>query len=309
MSNATSIVVSQTVKHSPYNYTPSESIAILAIVLFSVSAATHLGQAVWWRTWWLLPTACFCGILEILGWSGRLWSSISPLAQIPFQIQITCTIIAPTPLLAANFVIFGRIIERLGSQYSRLTPKWYTIIFCSCDVVSLVIQGIGGGLAATAHKPENAKKGGNIMLGGIAFQLIVICLFTSCVAEFFYRYLTDSPIRAYQSTISSTGKFTKRIKFLTFAMSFVTLLLFIRAIYRTAELSDGWNGRIISTQVYFNVLDGAMVILSIYTYNIFHPGFLLCDADVSSNSKKVTTIYLNDNGSQKNPMPSQQSFV
>lgn len=29
----------------------------------------------------------------------------------------------PTPLLAANFVIFGRIIHRLGTQYSRLSPK------------------------------------------------------------------------------------------------------------------------------------------------------------------------------------------
>lgn len=65
------------------------------------------------------------------------------------------------------------------------------------------------------------------------------------------------------------------------------------AIYRVAELSDGWNGTIISTQVYFSkfsfcvnkakrsnfspldVLDGAMIVLAIYTLNFFHPGFLL----------------------------------
>ena len=29
----------------------------------------------------------------------------------------------PTPLLAANFVMFGVIIDRLGTQYSRLSPK------------------------------------------------------------------------------------------------------------------------------------------------------------------------------------------
>jgi hypothetical protein len=32
-------------------------------------------------------------------------------------------IIAPTPLVAANFIILGRIIRRLGPQYSRLTPR------------------------------------------------------------------------------------------------------------------------------------------------------------------------------------------
>ena len=33
-------------------------------------------------------------------------------------------IIGPTPLLAANFVIFGRIAQRLGINYSRLPHKW-----------------------------------------------------------------------------------------------------------------------------------------------------------------------------------------
>jgi len=30
-------------------------------------------------------------------------------------------VIAPTPLVAANFILLGRIIQRLGPQYSRLT--------------------------------------------------------------------------------------------------------------------------------------------------------------------------------------------
>ncbi|KAF9534640.1 RTA1-like protein [Crepidotus variabilis] len=295
-------VVKQIIEdNSPYNYIPSQTVAIIVLVLFSVSTITHVAQAAWFRTWWLLPTAAFCGIIEILGWSGRLWSSISPFLEIPFQIQITCTIVAPTPLLAANFVIFGRIIERLGSQYSRLTPKWYTIIFCTCDVISLVIQGIGGGLAATADTLENANKGGNIMLGGIAFQLGVIIIFTLCATEFFIRYFKGAPIRAVQPGSRSTGEFTSRLKIMTGAMSFVTVVLFIRAIYRTIELSDGWNGRIIATQVYFNVLDGAMVILAIYTYNIFHPGLLLHEPGRNSSSENVTQVHYNANENESKP--------
>ena len=45
--------------------------------------------------------------------------------------RIVTTIIAPTPLLAANFVMMGRLVRRLGPSYSRLSPRWYTIIFCS----------------------------------------------------------------------------------------------------------------------------------------------------------------------------------
>jgi hypothetical protein len=30
-------------------------------------------------------------------------------------------VVAPTPFVAANFILLGRIIRRLGPQYSRLT--------------------------------------------------------------------------------------------------------------------------------------------------------------------------------------------
>ena len=69
--------------------------------------------------------------------------------------------------------------------------------------------------------------------------------------------------------------------------------LAFRAIYRTIELSQGWNGRIISNQLYFSklllrfivawllmdnlidILDGAMVPIAMYTINLGHPGMLL----------------------------------
>ncbi|ETW76335.1 hypothetical protein HETIRDRAFT_421824 [Heterobasidion irregulare TC 32-1] len=42
------------------------------------------------------------------------------------------TVIGPTPLLAAYFVILGQIIPQMGSQYSRLSSRTYTILFCTC---------------------------------------------------------------------------------------------------------------------------------------------------------------------------------
>jgi len=47
----------------------------------------HLWQAIKFRMWWLLPTAVFAGILEVFGWSARLWSSFSPELLIPFEMQ------------------------------------------------------------------------------------------------------------------------------------------------------------------------------------------------------------------------------
>ncbi|SJL17058.1 related to RTA1 domain protein [Armillaria ostoyae] len=276
---------------SPYGYIPSKGIALTFIILFGISTLTHTAQTLYFRMWWAFPTIILAGCLEILGWSGRFWSSISPDLGDPFMIQITATIIGPTPLVAANFLILGAIIRILGPAYSRLSPRAYSIIFVSCDIISLVVQGGGGGIASSAsdrNDLEGAKLGSNVMLAGIVFQLVVITFYAILACEFLVRYTHNRPVsklfaRKKRSdslvTLSSPntprGFMDTKIKIMIFALAFNTLCLFIRAIYRTIELADGWNGRIILTEVYFNVLDGAMVVLAIYTLNFAHPGVLI----------------------------------
>ncbi|KAK0431977.1 RTA1 like protein-domain-containing protein [Armillaria borealis] len=255
-----------------YGYTPDRAICIIFLSLFSVSTIVHVAQAIAYRTWWWLGTAVLCGVLEILGWSARLWSSFNPGLKDPFAMQLTCTILAPTPLLAANFVILEKLIQRLGTGYSRLSPRAYMILFSTCDVLSLVVQAFGGGLASSAvSNGTDPEKGGHIMLIGVAFQLAVITLYSILGIEFFARYLIGTPIRNHGGD-QKRGDLTTNLKLMIAALAFSTICLFIRAEYRVIELEDGWGGRIITTEVYFNVLDGAMITLAIYVVNVFHPG-------------------------------------
>ncbi|KAG8680105.1 hypothetical protein FRC11_002925 [Ceratobasidium sp. 423] len=53
----------------------------------------------------------------------------------------------------------------------------------------------------------------------------------------------------------------------------------IRNIYRTIELTDGWNGTIISTEKWFNWFDGAPIVVATFTFNVFHPGYFLRDLE------------------------------
>ncbi|KAI6132910.1 RTA1-domain-containing protein [Pisolithus croceorrhizus] len=266
----------------PYNYVPSRDVGIAFVTLFGISTFFHIVQAVRFRMWWLFPTAVFCGVFELVGWSARLYSSGHPRALIPFEIQISATITGPTPLIAANFVILEYVIKTLGPRYSRLSPKMYTILFCSSDAISLTIQGVGGAVAAiAAGNGKNPTTGGTIMLAGIIMQMVAITLFVIFSSEFLLRYAYDQPLKPpaddmerHQAIAYKLG-IDPRMKISLYAMGFSTTCLFIRAIYRTVELTDGWNGRIISTQLYFNVLDGGMVALAISTLNVFHPGFLI----------------------------------
>ncbi|EIW86746.1 RTA1-like protein, partial [Coniophora puteana RWD-64-598 SS2] len=268
----------------PYHYVPTEWICILFVVLYSISTVLHLGQSVKYRLWWLLPTVVLAGAIEIMGWSARLWSSKSPRLLEPYEIQLVGTILAPTPLVAGNFIILGNIVKLLGTRYSRLPPNWFAIVFCSFDVICLIIQAVGGASAAAAvgqgRNPEKnmskSYQGGNVMLGGIVAQMIAIALYVACAGEFFLRYFSDSPVRIESSeTTVRGGRLNQKMKYMIVGLTFATTCIFIRSVYRTIELANGFAGPIISTQVYFNVLDGAMITLSIYTINIAHPGFLL----------------------------------
>ena len=48
---------------------------------------SFLISALRFRLWWLVPTAVLAGVGEIIGWSGRLWSSFDILTGTPFLMQ------------------------------------------------------------------------------------------------------------------------------------------------------------------------------------------------------------------------------
>ncbi|KAI5888722.1 RTA1-domain-containing protein [Schizophyllum commune H4-8] len=270
---------------SPYGYVPTEWASIFFLVLFGVTTFAHLGQAIVYRGWWLFVTLVFCGSMECVGWACRLWSNRDILADNAYKIQCVYVmlIVAPTPLLAANFVMMGRIVRRLGIRYSRLSPRSYTIVFASTDVISLLVQGGGGGVAVGADTLEGAERGGNIVLGGICLQLAVIVFFSIIASEFFWRYFKDRP-RPKLAFIhpEPRGVLTRNLILAVGCLGSSTLLLLIRAVYRVIELADGWNGTIIKTEAWFLIFDAAMVVIAMFIVNVLHPGWLLDESDLIS---------------------------
>ncbi|KAG7100095.1 hypothetical protein E1B28_001875 [Marasmius oreades] len=271
-------------EHSAYGYRPTFWICILYVALFSTTLVIHVWQTISSRYWFLVPTVILGAVLEVLGWAGRLWSSRDLGLRDPFMMQICCLILGPTPLLAANFVIFGRLVGALGEGFSRLRPRFYTYVFLSCDIVSLVLQGIAGGFAATADPGTSQYDlGTNLMVAGIGLQVAMMTIFVILVGEYTVRYINDRPLKRYRTTQNrSTGTqsmrrfpLDTRRQVLLFAMGITTLLLFIRAIYRLIELSGGWQSQVARTQWLFNVFDAALVTVAFFTWNVAHPSRLL----------------------------------
>ncbi|KAJ7471048.1 RTA1-like protein [Mycena latifolia] len=261
--NATVIAAAQ---NAHYGYVPHEGVAILFLALYGISTLFRL-----------LPTAALCGIGEILGWGGRLWSSIRPIVNTPYLMQISATIITPTPLLAATFIVFSHIVQQLGTAYSWLMPKWYTILFLPCDMIALVVQGVGDGMTSEREGPRR-RQWRDILCPA------AIILFSAIACDFLQRYLGDRPVRADRS---ARRMLPPCLKLMFAAFAFSTTTLFIRSVYQIIELADGREGRIIHAEVYFNVLDGEMVVLAICMLNLAHPGRLLRAEEARVTEKEI----------------------
>ncbi|KAH8827549.1 RTA1 like protein-domain-containing protein [Flagelloscypha sp. PMI_526] len=267
---------------NPYGYTPTKALCIVFGLLFLISFIAHTVQAFKHRMRWLLFSASLCALMEFIGWGCRLWSSFKMQNRTPFKIQLVMTVIAPTPLLATNFIVLGRIISLLGTQYSRISPRWYFRIFLSCDIIALVTQTIGGIVAVTATDPTN---GGHIMLAGISFQFAAITIFCLVCLEYYWRWATWRPHRTAEP--AEGGNMTRGLLWVSYALAFSTLFIYIRATYRLVELVDGFAGHIARTEWYFCVFEAPPIILALYAWNIVHPGRLPKEMDRRSKEEHL----------------------
>ncbi|KAJ9115829.1 hypothetical protein QFC22_004970 [Naganishia vaughanmartiniae] len=273
-------------RESPYGYIPSSGVCITAIVLFAVSTAVHAAQAiyysiqrrrrsraiatiaptdgdvdvasgqvvsnVWTRQpsyWWILATLVPGGLLEIVGWAGSL-------------------ILAPCFFSAFDYTLLGLCIKHLGEDYSLLNSKWYMILFVIADVISLVIQAVGGGRAAVqSQNYEDTTTSTNIMVAGIVFQLAAIVVFVILGADFIFRLASNKPYVRRARTVQAeksekagevephlrSGMTTaeeqnerKRWMVLLATVFFSALMIVMRGVYRTIELLQGECKRVFS---------------------------------------------------------------
>ena len=100
---------------------------------------------------------------------------------------LICLTIAPAFLTASIYLCLSRLITVYGPQYSRLAPRSYTYIFIGCDIFALVLQGAGGGIAATARTHAGSLSGTHVMVAGLVWQVVSMTLFMALWADFAIR--------------------------------------------------------------------------------------------------------------------------
>lgn len=166
-------------------------------------------------------------------------------------------------------MVFARVVHFFSptKKVWVLSPSILAIIFVSLDVVSFVIQLIGGGMARPGSSPESQRRGINIYMAGIGLQDGFIVLFLSLVIKFHVVQ-----IQAERNGLLSRSKSAWRP--LTYVLYTCLLAISVRIIFRLLEFSGGagYDNPLPNTESYFYALDGVPMWLAISIWNAVHPG-------------------------------------
>lgn len=119
-------------------------------------------------------------------------------------------------------------------------------------------------------------------------------VYTLLLFDFVVAYLRKSPVKQLRlrktQAIASipAGSLDYHVehkaRLLILALGMSTLLVFIRSIYRTIELLDGWHGKIIRNETLFCVLDALCVFLAMAVLNLVNPGWFLPASNLQSQA-------------------------
>lgn len=212
----------------------------------------------------------------------------NPWSTAGFNMQICCLIIAPVslpiPLVfrdmanvcqkafisAGIYLTLKHIVLTIGEEYSHLQARWYTWIFILCDLFSLILQGAGGGIAATADDENMQTVGNNLMMAGIVFQVFTLLVLFVLVGMYARTaYANRSNFSRSTVTLLSSTRFRLFIASLTVAW----ITIFTRCVYRIAEMAGGWGNSIMQNEVDFIILENVMILIATLCLTIFHPGY------------------------------------
>jgi len=118
------------------------------------------------------------------------------------------------------------------------------------------------------------------MIAGLMSQVITMTLFLALWGEF--------PLRVRHAKISSSLSCTQPPLYIhlrstknsicsQWNLLVATVPIYVRCIYRVAELWTGFGGALIDHEATFMVFEGPMIVLAVAALTVFHPGRVFSD--------------------------------
>ncbi|KXH59524.1 parasitic phase-specific protein PSP-1 [Colletotrichum salicis] len=256
------------IEWSILRYQPYVPVSGTFIGFFSLALALHTILGFKWKTWGFTASMIGGCVLEIVGYVGRLFIHDNPFDFNGFLMQIICITIAPVFFSAAIYVLLSQTpslsINFLDRSISRFSPRLYYWTFIPVDIVSLILQAVGGAMSSVSTTKEAADRGVNISLAGLVLQVASLGAFCGLFGDYMIAY-TRSKTRP---------PISRRLMFFLSFLGLGTMFILLRCVYRIVELHEGYFSHWFRDETLFIALESAVMVLAVFSLLVGHPGLV-----------------------------------
>lgn len=97
--------------------------------------------------------------------------------------------LAPTLICISIYLTLKHLTTALDPALSRVRPRLLPFIFVPADVTCLLVQAIGGALAASGGSENRrlTEDGNRAIIAGIALQVVVLLAFGALCLDYWLR--------------------------------------------------------------------------------------------------------------------------
>ncbi|KAK4188313.1 RTA-like protein [Podospora australis] len=271
-------------------YYPIRGINIFFTVAFCLAFVATLVVGIWKKTWSYTAFIAAGCALELAGYAARVPLSDNPWNKKAFETQIVAIILAPTLICISIYLTLKHVCLAINPSLSKIRPHLYPFIFVPLDVSCLLVQAIGGALAAGGgvKNIELVNHGNRAIIAGIVLQVVVLGLFGFVAGGYFLR--VKRWIKTNEADAEAVALWRDRkFRLFVYAVTGAYSGILVRCIYRIAEMAGGWGNHIMQDEPSFIVLEGFMVLIPCILLAAFPAGILFPQmaARMSAGRKKV----------------------
>ncbi|KAK3830844.1 MAG: RTA1 like protein-domain-containing protein [Linnemannia elongata] len=219
-------------------------------------------------------------------------------------------VISPSAFLAFNYLLYGRFIIAIDpefgvdkaqlksekSRYSFIPPRIVGRTFVWSDAITFFIQMSAGGLQASGAKSNSSlvNVGDKMFLVGVSAQGISYCLFTTLLTVAVRRLINERRRTGVAIQKQSWFGLDRDTAVVVGSFYASSLFIIIRSIYRVVEFTQGYQGELISKEIYLFVLDAVPLVLAIGVWAVNWPTVLL--DRITAQVRQETQAYVMEVG-------------
>ncbi|KAK4063550.1 hypothetical protein Trihar35433_8258 [Trichoderma harzianum] len=256
-----------------WQFSPSLGASILFLVLFFLTTAVHLGQAIYYKQkyCWVIIMS---GIWQVLTYIFRTISIQQPDSFNYYAAWFVLILVAPLWTNAFVYMVFGRMVWNYTDDRRvwRVKAQHFGFVFVLLDIVSFVIQVYGAARATAKDAPtDKVLEGLHIYMAGVGIQQLFILIFCLFALRLLLRVRKESNEKAKLTKLSPA-------MLLLYTQFVVLALISLRIIFRICEYAQGLDSTIPLHEAYQYALDSLPMLLALVAFNAVHPGRIMSDS-------------------------------